>query len=217
MLATREPRGLLRMSAVRGQPLREHHERNDAVCALAATSPRVRDLYRPVHDILQSLLAEHSEPPAALRELASIRHFDLFVSATPDDLLARALNAVRYHGKPQTDQIHTHQNCRLIAAAIYPFPPCPITLRCSIYSVRLMSLFTPFMMRTRWVSLRTAGRWPTRTRVFAIAQPQSAVDRLNFWGLAEPLLSPPFELRALVLGSTREAGVPGRRGDRERS
>ena len=86
-------------------PLRAGSELNDAVCALAAAGRRVKDLYRPLHDILQNLVAECREPPAALRELASIGHFDLFVTAMPDDLLARALNAVRFRGQGQTDQI----------------------------------------------------------------------------------------------------------------
>jgi hypothetical protein len=88
-----------------GAVLRKHCELNDAVCALAAAGRRVRDLYRPTHDILQRLLAEQREPLQPLRELASIHHFDLFTTTTPDDLLARALNAVRFNGSNQTDQI----------------------------------------------------------------------------------------------------------------
>jgi TIR domain len=88
-----------------GGGLREHHELNDSVCALAASGRRVRDLYRPVNDILQKLLAEQKEAIAPLRELASIQHFDLFATTTPDDLLARALDAVRFEGAHQTDQI----------------------------------------------------------------------------------------------------------------
>jgi TIR domain len=88
-----------------GAVLREHHELNDAVCALAAAGRRVKDLYRPVNDILHRLLADQKEPLPALRQLAEIRHFDLFATTTPDDLLARALDAVRFHGANQTDQI----------------------------------------------------------------------------------------------------------------
>lgn len=85
--------------------LREHHELNDAVCALATMGKRVKDLYRPINDILQQLLASQKEPFSALRELASIPHFDLFATTTPDDLLARALDAARFGGAAQTDQI----------------------------------------------------------------------------------------------------------------
>jgi hypothetical protein len=88
-----------------GTALREHHELNDAVCALAAAGRRVRDLYRPINDILQKLLAGQWEPIPVLRKLALISHFDLFATTTPDDLLARALDAVRFGGAAQTDQI----------------------------------------------------------------------------------------------------------------
>lgn len=88
-----------------GAILRDHHELNDAVTALAAGGKRVKDLYRPIDDILQQLLASQAEPLPALRELASIRQFDLFVTTTPDDLLARALDAVRFDSTAQTDHI----------------------------------------------------------------------------------------------------------------
>ena len=71
--------------------LRPYHELNDAVCALAQRGRRVQDLYRPINDLLRALL----ETPAAaalqpLRDLAVASGFRLFVSTTPDDLLARA-------------------------------------------------------------------------------------------------------------------------------
>jgi hypothetical protein len=88
-----------------GAILREHQELNDAVSALAATGKRVKDLYRPIHDILQQLLASQQEPLPALRELASIRHFDLFATTTPDGLLAHALDVVRFGGEACTEQI----------------------------------------------------------------------------------------------------------------
>ena len=87
-----------------GGTLREHHELNDAVCALAAAGRRVKDFYRPINDILQKLCAEQKAPLQPYRELALIRHFDLFATATPDDLLARALDAVRHGGLRQTDR-----------------------------------------------------------------------------------------------------------------
>jgi hypothetical protein len=67
----------------------------DAVARVAASGKRIRDLYRPVHDILQKVLAEHDRVPAALVKLAEIDAFDLFVTTVPDNLLARALHAVR--------------------------------------------------------------------------------------------------------------------------
>jgi hypothetical protein len=88
-----------------GEVLREHHELNDAVCILAAAGRATRELYRPVKGILQNLLAEQKEIPAPLGELASILDFDLFATTTPDDLLARALDAARFNGVRQTDEI----------------------------------------------------------------------------------------------------------------
>jgi hypothetical protein len=85
--------------------LRRYHELNDAVGALAAAGRRVQDLYRPVNDIVRAVLAEQKEPLSVLRELASIARFDLFATTTPDDLLARTLDAARFGGAPQTDQI----------------------------------------------------------------------------------------------------------------
>jgi hypothetical protein len=94
------------MALLDSEALREHHELNDAVCVLARTGRRrIKDLYRPINDILHKLLAEQNEVLAPLRELASITHFDLFATTTPDDLLARALNLVRFEGAKQTDEI----------------------------------------------------------------------------------------------------------------
>ena len=76
--------------------LRDGRELFDAVAALAASGKRVRDLYRPVHDILDRLVAGHQASITPLRQLASIHHFDLFATTTPDVLLARELNAVRF-------------------------------------------------------------------------------------------------------------------------
>jgi TIR domain len=88
-----------------GEVLRDHHEMNDAVCALSRAGKRIKDLYRPVNDILGKVLAEHAVDTGPLRQLAAIRHFDLFATTTPDDLLARALDAVRFDGLRQTDEI----------------------------------------------------------------------------------------------------------------
>ena len=88
-----------------GAALREHHELNDAVCVLSAAGRRTKDLYRPVHEILAKVIAEHAVNSEPLRQLAAIRHFDLFATATPDDLLARALDGVRFDGARQTDEI----------------------------------------------------------------------------------------------------------------
>ena len=86
--------------------LRPNQELDEAVALLANTNRRrFEDLYRPIHDILEKLLERQSEPPRALLQLAEIAQFDLFATTTPDDLLARALNTVRFGGGAGTDEI----------------------------------------------------------------------------------------------------------------
>ena len=96
---------LLRRYGLPTDQLPKNCELNAAVCRIAAAGKRVRDLYRPVNDILQQLLPPGIETPPALRQLASIRHFDLFATTTPDDLLARAIDAVRFNGAAITRHI----------------------------------------------------------------------------------------------------------------
>ena len=59
-------------------------------------------LYRVVNDLLADLKPQPSE---ALRQLAAITPFDLFVSTTFDSLLAQAIDAVRHGGEPLTQQL----------------------------------------------------------------------------------------------------------------
>jgi hypothetical protein len=70
----------------------------------------MRDLYRPVHDILQEVVSQHPEALQPLLDLAAIDHFDLFVTTTPDDLLARALNQARFAGVPRTVELEYAPN-----------------------------------------------------------------------------------------------------------
>ena len=56
-----------------------------------------------VYPRLRTLLKELAPPvPAILRELAGIRHFNLFVTTTFDSLLAQALDQERFAGTPRT-------------------------------------------------------------------------------------------------------------------
>jgi len=96
---------LLSMYGRSGIVLRKHHELNDAVGALSAAGHYVNDLYALINKLLQELLLEDKEALQPLRELATIRHFDLFATTTPDDLLVRALNSVRFDGTKQTVEI----------------------------------------------------------------------------------------------------------------
>jgi hypothetical protein len=93
-----------------GEVLRQGHELNDAVCALASAGKRIKDLYPRIDEILEGLLAEQKEAQQSLREIASIRDFDLFVTTTPDNLLVQALNAVRFDGADVTHEIEYAPN-----------------------------------------------------------------------------------------------------------
>jgi len=59
-------------------------------------------VYKAIFDILTDL---DLKPGDALRDLAAINDLRLFVSTTPDRLLAQALNDVRFHGQPLTREI----------------------------------------------------------------------------------------------------------------
>jgi hypothetical protein len=86
--------------------LRPRLEINDAVCAITVLKDkRIQDLYRPINDQLRAILGPQPILPEALRALAGIPAFDLFVTTTCDDLLARALDEVRGGGSPVTQQI----------------------------------------------------------------------------------------------------------------
>ena len=50
------------------------------------------------------------EPPRALRQLAAITDFDLFVSTTFDPLLETAINLERFGGAPSTDVLSYSPN-----------------------------------------------------------------------------------------------------------
>ncbi len=75
---------------------------NDVVCGFLSTRGRREDTYTR----MRSLLREATfEPPVALRKLAQITEFDLFVTTTFDSLLEQAINAERFQGAPATQAI----------------------------------------------------------------------------------------------------------------
>jgi len=105
---TASPDGAAEPSANRAAvALRPGHELNDAVCGVVQYAGRhVQDLYRPINDLLKGLV----ETPAAssleaLRDLASVSGFTVFVTTTPDDMLARAIDAERHGGIAKTDHV----------------------------------------------------------------------------------------------------------------
>jgi hypothetical protein len=76
---------------------------------LSATVRRHPDFRDNPHDVYHDLTAEYEEwkppVPEPLRALARIRHLNLFVSTTFDDLLERALNEERFGGAQKTEVI----------------------------------------------------------------------------------------------------------------
>lgn len=76
---------------------------------LSAAIRKHPDFATDPHDVYQALGDEYEawSPaiPESLRLLARIRHFNLFISTTFDNLLERALNDERFDGKPLTEVI----------------------------------------------------------------------------------------------------------------
>jgi TIR domain/SIR2-like domain len=73
---------------------------NDVVCLFLANRGRREEAYVRLRGLLKDA---DLKPPAALRQLASITDFDLFVSTTFDSLLESAINLERFHGASSTD------------------------------------------------------------------------------------------------------------------
>ena len=75
---------------------------NDVVCWFLAARGRREEAYVRLRSIVKDA---NLEPPLALRRLASITDFDLFVSTTFDSLLESAINMERFGGVPSTDVV----------------------------------------------------------------------------------------------------------------
>src|ERR1700724_2237938 len=73
---------------------------NDVVCWFLGARGRREEAYVRLRGILKDATFE---PPRALRRLASIPEFDLFVSTTFDPLLESAINLERFGGSPSTE------------------------------------------------------------------------------------------------------------------
>jgi hypothetical protein len=82
--------------------LPEPHTLNDVVCWFLSARGRREDTYTRVRSILREI---SFEPPKALRQLAQITDFDLFVSTTLDSFLEQALNTERFAGAQSTEVI----------------------------------------------------------------------------------------------------------------
>ena len=75
---------------------------NDVVCAYLGQRGRREEAYTRLRSIMREV---EFEPPQALRQLAQITDFDLFVTTTFDPLLERAVNMERYGGQPSAEVI----------------------------------------------------------------------------------------------------------------
>jgi hypothetical protein len=73
---------------------------NDVVCWFLSARGRREEAYVRLRSIIKDA---NFEPPLALRQLAAITDFDLFVSTTFDPLLEMAINAERFNGVSNTE------------------------------------------------------------------------------------------------------------------
>jgi hypothetical protein len=80
---------------------------NDVVCWFLAARGRREEAYVRVRSILKDA---NFEPPQALRHLAAITDFDLFVSTTFDPMLEGAVNLQRFGGAPTTEVLSYSPN-----------------------------------------------------------------------------------------------------------
>jgi hypothetical protein len=72
---------------------------NQVVCRYLQQGGRREEIYPRIRNLMKELAPP---VPEALRQLASIRHFNLFVSTTFDSLLAKALDDERFGGAQKT-------------------------------------------------------------------------------------------------------------------
>jgi hypothetical protein len=82
--------------------LPEGYTLNDVVCWFLSTHGRREDTYTRMRSILREATFA---PPLALRQLAQITDFPLFVTTTFDPLLEMAVNAERFAGAQSTEVI----------------------------------------------------------------------------------------------------------------
>jgi hypothetical protein len=75
---------------------------NDVVCWFLTSRGRREEAYTRLRTLLRET---HFEPPLALRQLAQITDFDLFVTTTFDSLLEQAVNSERFGGQSSTEVV----------------------------------------------------------------------------------------------------------------
>ena len=87
--------------------LRQPLTLNDVVCQFLAARGRREEAYVRLRGIIKDA---NLEPPAALKHLAAIEDFDLFVTTTPDGLLESAINQARFAGAASTEVLSYSPN-----------------------------------------------------------------------------------------------------------
>lgn len=75
---------------------------NDVLCTYLAQRGRREEAYTRLRSIMREV---EFEAPKALRQLAQITDFDLYVTTTFDPLLEQTINLERYGGQPTTEVI----------------------------------------------------------------------------------------------------------------
>jgi len=80
---------------------------NDVVCWHLSARGRREDAYTRIRSILREA---SFETPKALRQLAEITHFDLFVTTTFDSFLETAINQQRFGGAQSTEVLNYSPN-----------------------------------------------------------------------------------------------------------
>lgn len=87
--------------------LPERYSLNDVVCQFLSHRGRREEAYVRLRGVLKDL---DVAPPVALRQLAAITDFDLFVSTTFDSLLETAINLARFDGAHSTESLSYSPN-----------------------------------------------------------------------------------------------------------
>ena len=97
---TGSPRSSPRKLSVDTSRLPQPYTLNDVVCWFLSSRGRREETYTRLRSILRDA---NFAPPRALRQLAQITDFDLFVTTTFDPLLEQAINAERFGGAQSTE------------------------------------------------------------------------------------------------------------------
>lgn len=177
--------------AIRFAETNDIHVPESQATDLSAVVTQHRDFYRNPHDVYSGVGEEYAawNPPIpdALRALARIRHFQLFVTTTFDDLLEQALNQERFgvSSSPKSFLIRRSAFCRKARSQT----SSPVAGRsCSSSSATAASRCgTRSPRATKW-SICT--RCKPRSRIALSASCMTTLS--SFWATAFPTGLPAF-------------------------